>query len=159
MRIISTLIATLLISTAYAFSPGDFAGSYQITPAGSGTDGNPLVKVTFEVKKPSDYSDKAMRNAVHGLLFYGYEAANNCPKQSPIYKSDEEKDVTGAYFKAFFDDERYKKFIVSVADNNVEIIKAKKGYRVGVIVCVDKRHLRKELEESNIIRKLGEAVR
>lgn len=159
MRMPLTFLALLLSTVASALSPGDFADSYKIEPVGSGTDGNPLVKVTFDVKKPSDYSEKAMLNAVHGILFYGYEAAANSPAQSPLYKSEDATNITDSFFKSFFDDKNYKKFIVSVADNNVEILKIKRGYRVGVIVCVDKRHLRKELEQAGVIRKLGEAIR
>ncbi len=159
MRIYLTLIALFLSTAVSALSPGDFADSYTIVPVGSGVNGNPLVKVTFDVKKTSEYYNKAILNAVHGIIFYGYEAASNSPAQSPLFKADDATNTTDSYFKSFFDNNTYKKFIVSVAENNVEVVKSKKGYRVGVIVCVDKRHLRKELEQAGVIRKLGDAIR
>lgn len=116
------------------------------------------MKVTFEVKKLSDAHDMAVVNAITGVMYMGYEAANGSPKQSALVNEKTLLPNSEESLKSFFKTNPYTQFIISVADNNMEIVKDKKKYRVGVTVAVDKKRLRQALEKEKIIRKLGDGL-
>lgn len=128
---------------------------YTIEAAGLGTQDNMLYKVICWVKNPSSAVETASINVVHGILFTGCSASAGIPEQVPLVQSPTLSKEQHTYFDAFFHDRKYNQYIASVARNNLKITKMKKQYQVEVVVAVNKRKLRQDLEKAGIIKKLG----
>ena len=114
-----------------------------------------LYKITCWVKNPSSAVETASVNAIHGVIFSGCSASEGMPAQTPLVKTPTLSKEQTAYFDAFFRDRKYSQYIVSIARSSMKVIKMKKQYRIEVVVSVNKRKLRQELEKAGIIQKLG----
>ena len=130
---------------------------YKIATAGLGTQDNMLYKVTCWVKNPSYAIATASVNAIHGVIFSGCDASAEMPEQSPLIKTPTLSKEQSSYFDAFFRDKKYNQYIVSVAQSSMKVIKMKKQYQIEIVVSVNKRKLRQELEKAGIIKRLGAA--
>lgn len=130
------------------------AFKYEIECAGTGIKGTYLVKVYSYSKKPQVAKEQSKKNAVHGILFKGFPAGRGCTSQQPLVKDPNARFEYDEFFSDFFDS-RYMKFVSVTSDSSPEILKAaKKEYKVGIIVAVQKDLLRKDLEEAGVIKAL-----
>lgn len=128
---------------------------YKIVTAGLGTQDNMLYKITCWVKNPAAAAVAASVNAIHGVIFSGCSASAGMPEQMPLLKASVLSKEQTSYFDAFFHGKKYNQYIVSLAQSSMKIIKMKKQYQIEIVVSVNKRKLRQELEEAGIIKKLG----
>ncbi len=128
---------------------------YEIKAAGLGTQDNMLYKITCWVKNPSSAAEIASQNVVHGVIFSGCTASEGMPEQTPLVKFPALSKEQSSYFDSFFNDRKYNQYIISIARSNMKVIKMKKQYRVEIVVSVNKRKLRQDLEKAGIIKKLG----
>lgn len=143
---------TLLVMVALMTAARDIVPEYDITGAGSGTEGTVLVKVFVYGKKVSDADLK--RAAVHGIVFLGCSGNASGAQQPAIAPASAEKD-NAEFFAAFFAIDGECQNYASIVSGSYETVKTKKGYKVGAIIQVNKSNLRKSLEKAGIIRSLN----
>lgn len=141
---------------------------YELECAGEGSKGTYLVKVSsyFEIKSSKiiekvmpTISEESKKNAVHGILFKGYDGGSGqkCRNQGPIVTGADFERKQAKFLKSFFEDGGlYMKYVTTSNDAKpTSIIKmGKKMYKISMIVSVKKDDLRKYLEDNNIIRGL-----
>ncbi len=133
--------------------------SYEVTVMAVGTDGTKLLKVWGYAKKKDIAKINAKKNAVAACLFKG--AVGNRDKiVKPIIPNPRVADQHQGYFDGFFKTGgNYLQYVLVTNDaTGKDIIKMKKGYKVGVVVSVQYDALRKEMERAGIVKKLSEAI-
>ena len=126
---------------------------YEINCAGIGQQGYYVVEVSIYVEKKKDINiENVKRCAVHGVIFKGFSGERGFSHQEPILSPVVESENSD-FFNAFFQKDYL--YYVSDVDGTIQTMKVGKGYQVTSIVQVAKSELRKMLEQSGIIRKLG----
>ena len=150
-RIISVMMMMALAVVMMAATE-DIVPEYDITGAGSGTQGTVLVKVFVYGKKVKDADLK--RAAVHGVVFRGCSGNASGAKQPAMAPATAETDHA-AFCSAFFKDDGECQNYASIVAGSYQTVKTKKGHKVGVIVQVDKASLRKKLESAGVVRSLN----
>ncbi len=148
-RIISLMMMMAVVLMAAADNKFP---EYDITGAGSGTEGTILVKVYVYGKKVSDADLK--RAAVHGVVFRGCSGNASGARQPAMAPVTAETDHAD-FCEAFFAEDGDCQHFASIVNGSYERVKTKKGYKVGVIVQVDKANLRKTLEAAGVVRPLN----
>lgn len=148
---ISFIIISLFI-TASAIAKGLKLPTYDITGAGSGNEGRVLVKVFVYEKSPSDADLK--RCAVHGIVFRGC-SGNNSGANQPAMASVEAQTDNATFCEEFFAQDGSCQTFASIIESSYERVKTAKGYKVGVIVEINKTALRKHLEKAGLVRSLS----
>lgn len=128
---------------------------YSLESAGSGVQGTYLVKVwiTSSSKKVSD--DEILYGAIHGVIFRGFGGSQGMPAQRPMAPSITVEQQKADYFDKFFGKEGAYKAFATIVAGSYQRTKTPKGYKVGATVQVQKDNLRKELEQSGIIKGLA----
>lgn len=146
-------ILTLFVAFATSISAADeIVPEYDITGAGSGTEGTLLVKVHVYGKKVNDTDLK--RAAVHGVVFRGCSGNASGARQPAMLSATAQTDNL-EFFKKFFAEDGECINFASVVAGSYETIKTKKGKKVGAILQIDKRTLRKTLEKAGVLRSLS----
>lgn len=164
-RFFLLLIAVALLSSCSAARKAKadkdtMVWRYEIEPTGGqAVQGSILVKVWSYSKGKIVARNQAGKNAIHGILFKGVSALNRIPAQKPMIVEPDAEAKYADYLEDFFSDGgKYMKF-VNFVNNGVpapgDIIKIKNEYKIGVTVSIAKDALRKELENSGIVRPLG----
>ena len=112
-----------------------------------------IVKVYSYFKKPKLDIEIAKKNTVHGIMFRGLQNHPPLIKDASIEKSKME------FFNVFFGESRiYSKFVNEITDGSIsmgDIVKVKKGYKIGQHLGVNHLQLRKYLESQGIIKALS----
>lgn len=136
-----------------------FQWRYEVEPTGTGTQGTYQIKVWTYSKNAETAVAQAQKNAVHAVIFKGFQGLNGIQGQKPISRDPNLEIDKEDYFKEFFSTgEKYQKYVFLV--NNGEILPgdrikiSKTEYKIGVVVSVNISGLRKELENAGIIKKL-----
>lgn len=152
MKRIINIIVMLFAVAIGAMAKSDKMPQYDITGAGSGTEGTILVKVYVYAKKVNDQDLK--RAAVHGVVFRGCAGNKSGARQPAMAPPSSEAD-NEAFYEAFFaEDGEYQNY-ASVVAGSYDRVKTSKGYKQGAILQIDKTALRKYLEKAGVIRSLG----
>ncbi|MDX2190805.1 MAG: hypothetical protein SFY32_13165 [Bacteroidota bacterium] len=132
---------------------------YELECVGTGVDGTYLIKVWNYSKRSKVAIKEAKRNAVHGVIFKGFGAGENCQSQKPLASSPGIEEQSKDYFTDFFSDNgKYQKFINVSGDGSIaseDILKVGKEYKIGIVVSVMKDALRAELEQAGVIKGLS----
>lgn len=131
---------------------GDKIPQYDITGAGSGTEGTILVKVYVYTKSAKDEDLK--RAAVHGVVFRGCSGNQSGARQPAMAPTTAEED-NATFCKAFFAVDGPCQNYATIVSGSYDRVKTPKGYKSGAILQVDKTSLRKELEKAGIVRSLS----
>lgn len=154
-------IRLLIIFSLFLFVVGNISAKkketlrYDIVSAGSGTQGTYLVKV-YVYSMSSSVSDSDIKHAaVHGVIFRGFNGTQGNPSQRPMAQSVTVEQEKSDYFNAFFGKEGAYLHFATVISGSYERIKTGKEYKVGAVVQVNKDNLRRELEQSGIIKSLS----
>lgn len=150
--ILSLLLLAIVMAIPACAKSGDPI-KYDITSAGSGTQGTYLVRV-YVYSKSAKVTDQQIKyGAVHGVLFRGFQGKPSAPALAGSSVVEEQK---ADYFAAFFDEDKgsYQNY-ASIVPGTYERIKTGKGYKVGAIVQVNKEKLRQDLASAGIIRGLS----
>lgn len=150
-RLLSLFIMFLTVCLG-TMAKGDKMPQYDITGAGSGSEGTILVKVFVYAKNVSDEDLK--RAAVHGVVFRGC-AGNASGARQPAMASPTAEADNAAFCEAFFAADGQCLSYASIVAGSYERVKTKKGYKSGAILQVDKTALRKELEKAGVVRSLS----
>ncbi len=130
---------------------------FTVSYAGTGSEESILLKVTCSVSSTDAAVEAASKYAVMGLMFKGCAATLNTPEVSPLVQIGTQLNADqSAWMDSFFRNGGYRQYVLSVAKGSMSFTKAKKGgYSVEAVVSVDKRRLRKVLEDQGIVRRLG----
>lgn len=136
------------------------AWRYEIEGVSQGSQGTYLIKVWSYSKKPKVAIEQSKKNAVHGIIFRGYEGnKKGVQNQRPLTRNSNLEQEKEAFFKDFFaTGGKYMKFVSLTNDGAVaagDRIKVGKEYKIGLIVSVRKDALRKDLEQAGIIKGLN----
>lgn len=130
--------------------------NYEISCAGSGTQGYSLVRVkAFVDSKKEIGEDVLKRCAVHGVLFRGYGGGQGCVSQPPLAGSAMVEQQYSDFFQPFFQRGGGYDTYCSVVDGSMQTVKQGKQYVVIGVVNVAKSQLRKDLEQAGVVKKLS----
>jgi hypothetical protein len=121
------------------------------------TKDHKTVKVFSYGKKADDARELCQENAVHGILFKGYQGAGADSGMRPLcpdgYESNKE------YFDTFFANGYYRQYVTLTNNGAIapgDMIKVdKKEYKIGMLVTVNVTELRRRLEKDGIIKSLN----
>ena len=152
MKRLLSLMILLLAVTMGAVAKSDKMPQYDITGAGSGTEGTVLVKVYVYAKSVKDADLK--RAAVHGIVFRGCSGNASGARQPAMAPATAEAD-NAAFCEAFFATDGPCQNFASIIGGSYDRVKTNKGYKSGAILQVDKTALRKELEKAGVVRSLS----
>ena len=152
----SLLLLRPLAGTAADYKPESYR--YELASGGVGANESTLYRVVCYVKTPPEAEAVAAECAVHGIIFSGSSAANGNAAQTPLCKAASLSNEQLAFFDRFFGKKEYKSYVVAVAKNSMRVTKLKKEYKVEIIVSVNKRKLRRDLEQAGMVEKLGSAL-
>lgn len=152
MRKVLSLLALLLFIAVGAKAKGDKMPTYDITGAGSGTEGTLLVKVYVYNKTVSDNDLK--RAAVHGVVFRGCTGNESGARQPAMAPATAEAD-NQTFFAEFFAENGQCLSFATIVAGSYERVKTQKGYKMGAILQVNKTSLRKTLEKAGVVRSLS----
>ena len=132
---------------------------YEIEAAGTGSQGSYLIKVWSYSKKPVLAIEQAKKNAVHGIIFRGFNGFNGITGQKPLSSNSNLEIEKKEFFDPFFaDGGKYLKFVNLSNDGSIapeDRLKVGNQYKIGVIVSVNVTSLRKDLEDAGIIKGLS----
>jgi hypothetical protein len=132
------------------------AWRYEIESVGTGVTGTYLIKVWSYSRKPEIAIEQAKKNAIHGVIFRGFEGPSRQKPLTTIPNLEQEK---AEFFTSFFaEGGKYMKFISLVNNGTIaaeDRMKIGKEYKIGVVVSVNVDLLRKDLEDAGIIKGLG----
>ena len=169
------LTSTLLFGckTAKVTVPVDFT-NYEIKALNQGTEGTVLMKVYSYGYTVDNAIQRAKMDAVHAVLFKGVPGSN---VSRPMVKKG--RSAHKDYFDNFFGlykvkgskrkmidpldineifNAPYKQYVQISNDGSVDPsdrLRIGNKYKVGVVVSVNQRELRKKMETDHIIRSLG----
>lgn len=152
MRRFLGLMTLLFAVCITVMAKGDKMPQYDITGAGSGTEGTILVKVYVYSKSVSDEDIK--RAAVHGVVFRGCNGNASGARQPAMASPTAETD-NAAFCEAFFATDGQCQSFATIVAGSYDRVKTQKGYKSGAIVQVNKTSLRKELEKAGVVRSLS----
>ena len=164
-KIVNIMITVFLlgIMTSCGTNPGSKKKvddwKYEIEAAGVGTEGTYLIKVWSYVNKNQSAQDLAKKNAVHGVIFKGFQDIEDIKGKDALVRESNGLTTHKEFFKEFFKDGgKYLKFVSLVNNGTIgagdRLKISKKEYKIGLVISVDVKNLRYELEAAGIIRSL-----
>lgn len=137
-------------------SPANDVWNYDIECVGIGNDGTYLIRVWSYSETPQIQNNQDKKNAVHGVLFRGFEAGEGGATAKAALATKEAEEQFSDYFEHFFSNNGpYFNYIASVAQGSTKVIKVGKKYKIGIIISVAKDQLRNDLEKEGIIKGLS----
>lgn len=145
------LILLLLILSLGCMAKGKML-QYDITGAGSGTEGTILVKVYVYARSVKD--EELKRAAVHGVVFRGCSGNASGARQPAMASPTAEAD-NATFCEEFFAVDGPCQNYATIVAGSYDRVKTSKGYKTGAIIQVDKTSLRKELEKAGLVRSLS----
>ncbi len=128
---------------------------YELTGAGTGTQGTYLVSVTVISKKSNPSDNVIKRAAVHGVLFRGFFLKEHRLMQKPLAGNSANEAQHVDFYKEFLSESGSALNYASIVDSSRTVIKSGKEYRVTMIVSVNKDELRSYLESLGMIKGLN----
>lgn len=152
MKRLFNVIFMLLFILSGAIAKVEKMPQYDITGAGSGTEGTILVKVYVYGSRVSDQDLK--RAAVHGVVFRGCSGNESGARQPAMAAPTAETD-NASFCQEFFASDGQCQSFATVIAGSYDRVKTPKGYKQGAIVQIDKSSLRKELEKAGVVRSLS----
>ena len=129
--------------------------NYEISGAGTGSQGSYLVSVTVISKKNNPNDDVFKRAAVHGVLFRGFSNTEHRQMQKPLAGNASNEAQHADFYQEFFSETGNAGNYASIVDSSRKVVKSGKDYRVTVTVSVSKEELRSYLESLGILRGLN----
>lgn len=144
---------SLLLPIATVAKDGDGL-RYDISPAGVGTEGTTLVKVSvYEGKAKNITNDLICKAAVHGIIFKGvYETeSTGYSKQKALAPVEAEQEFAD-FFSAFFASSGDYSQFATMVGGITQMTKVNKEYRATAVVSVHTDALKKALKKAGVIR-------
>lgn len=131
---------------------------YEIEAVNIAAQGTVVVKVSSNSKKPHVAQNQAMKNAVHGVIFKGYNGKGTIPGKRPLVNNSfEHEQFFDKFFKDGGDWARFVTLTNRGSVNEGDVVRlSRKEYRVSTTVTVSYANLRKYLEDNGVIGKLSD---
>lgn len=149
------LLTAVLAQTDAAFAKGKYTPlQYEVSCAGSATQGYCLVKVRAVVDKKQIGDVILRRCAVHGVIFRGYGPGQGCTSQPPLAPMQAEQ-LHEDFFQMFFEPGGDSETYATMVEGSMQTSRQGKQYVVTGVVSVAKDRLRKDLEKTGIIQQLN----
>ncbi|GHU68889.1 hypothetical protein FACS189413_06770 [Bacteroidia bacterium] len=157
----SILLVSLLVVAEGVWAKKPSVRNYEVEPVAVGSVDTYLVKVWLytKEKKWDKLSALAKNNAVHCIIFRGFEAKNGVERVPALAWENPNLEATHKdFFDSFFaDDGKVLEFadVVSdgiAAENRVKLSSG--GYKIGIEVSVRKRALKDYLVAAGILRSM-----
>lgn len=152
MKKLFCILTLLVLMVSGVVAKNDKMPQYDITGAGSGTEGMLLVKVYVYAKSADDADYK--RAAVHGVVFRGCNGNESGARQPAMAPATAEVD-NALYCQEFFSTTGECQNYASIVAGSYDRVKTSKGHKLGAIVQVNKTALRKALEKAGVVRSLS----
>lgn len=153
MKLLSSLciILTTVLSSCASVEKVNLPKRGDITFV-SESDGTTTIRVVAAAESYDDAVKEAEVYAIEQIFFRGLA---NSQQRMPMIGTGEssEKIKNKAFFDVLFEKNRYKSFVPE--SKTVGSVKYGQGVQVEMLVTVDQRSLRRDLESNGIIRKLG----
>ena len=152
MKIILIVLLHLFFGTSL-MAKGESIPPYEISCNGVGVEGTYLVEVAVILPKPNaDVEGNIRRAAIHGVLFKGVSASEQCSGYRPIVTKEGIEQEYSSFFSSFFKDDCKIASYANIVEGSLHVIKIpKKNYRISAIVSVKKDNLRNMLESNKVI--------
>lgn len=144
------------IATGYAKDDAAYT-NYEISGAGTATQGCYLVEVALNSKKKNIDDRELKRAAVHGVLFRGFSSKEHRQHQRPLAGSAANEAQHADFYKEFFDEAGTAPSYASIVPGSKSITKSGKYYVIKATVTVNKEELHKYLSQNGIITNLNKA--
>lgn len=156
-KILPLLLSFVLICiTPIAYSKNmNSLPQYELTGAGTGSQGTYLVNVTVISKKSNPDDNLLKRAAVHGVLFKGFSSNEHRQTQKPLAGSATNENKYADFYNDFFSESGDASNYASIIESSRKVIKSGKEYRVTVTVSINKEDLRSHLESLGILSNLN----
>lgn len=161
MRYILFILALIFSSVAYSQSENDANNwNYELEGVSKSRDvGTYVVKVWCYTKKPKIDYNVAKKNAIHGLIFRGYLKNGNLPALPPISNVPGLEQTQKDFFDQFFrDGGDYLKYVALSNENLAiapgDLIRLNKGYKIGMVLTVNKNLLQRDLIAAGIVKSM-----
>lgn len=153
MKKFVSIVCLFLFTISGIMAKGNVVPLYEITGAGSGTEGTVLVKVYVYEKGASDAD--LIRAAVHGVVFRGVSSGNMSGANQPAMATPSAEKDNATFCESFFDTNGECQNYASIVSGSYDRARTTKGYKVGAILQVNKKELRKVLEKAGVVRALS----
>lgn len=128
---------------------------YELEYVKSVGNGMVNVKVWSYSRRASIAIEQCKKNAVHGILFKGYSGEG--ATQPPMIRDAATISTHSTFFDAFFaDGGDYMRYVSNSILGTSKTVKVGKDHKVGVVVSVNVRQLRHDLEQAGILRSLAD---
>ena len=125
---------------------------YTIEGAGTGVQGTYLVKVTMDAKTVETATDQELTKcAIHGVLFRGFESADNRQHQRPLTGSALVETQNSGFFSHFFH-QPYQQYGQAESTSRQVIKTGKNQFKVSATVTVRGDQLRKDLTTQGVLK-------
>ena len=131
--------------------------NYEISGAGTGTQGSYLVEIALNSKKKNVDGLTLKRAAVHGVLFRGFSSQEHRQHQRPLAGGAANEAQHVDFYKEFFSEEGSAPQYASIVPGSKSITKSGKYYVIKATVTVNKEELQKYLSQSGVISNLNKA--
>ena len=154
MKITSCVFAVILfvfISSCSTVEKVDLPKRGDITFVKEG-DGTSTVK---SVASAGSYEDAVKEAEIYVLEQIFFRGLASSQQRMPMISTNEsmEKSKNKVYFEDLFLKNRYKSFITE--SKSISSVKYSSGVQVEMLITVDHKSLRRDLESNGVIRKLG----
>ena len=149
------LLTAMLMQADAAWAKEKYSPlQYEVSCAGSATQGYCLVKVRTVVDKKQIGDAILRRCAVHGVIFRGYGPGQGCTSQPPLAPMQAEQ-LHQDFFQMFFEPGGDSEVYATLVEGSMQTSRQGKQYVVTGVVSVAKDRLRKDLELAGIVQKLS----
>jgi len=130
--------------------------NYEISCAGSATQGYSLVKIRAVVENKKEIGDNILKRcAVHGVLFRGYSGGQGCVSQPPLAGSATVEQQYSDFFLPFFQSGGGCENYCTLVEGSLQTARQGKQFIVTGVVNVAKTQLRQDLEKAGVVKKLN----
>lgn len=147
----------LMFAPSDLYSANKPLGEPQAIMAEIGKPGTVVIKVWSYNKSAKISDEQVFENAIKCILFKGIESDDSRRMKGRPAMIIETDSGTAEYFDSFFAKKEYLQYCSMPMEGFVEqgnLLKLKKGYKIGKIVVVQYEQLRKRLVADGIIRGL-----
>lgn len=124
---------------------------YDISGAGTATQGNYIVNVNVYSKNKKLTNRDLVSAAVHGVLFRGFSNESGRGSQKPLAGSAANEAQHQDFYDVFFGKDGSAGTFGNVVDGSRTLSKTEKGYRTHATVLVRKEELLKHLEAAGVV--------
>ena len=150
-------LLSIVIFSCFSASVSGQNKSIELVFAETGAPGTTVVTVWSYSPKATIDDDLVLENAVKGCIFNGIKENKEKRIIAKTALLPDGETANADYFDSFFKTGEYRDFCRMGMNGYVEqgnLIKLKRGYRIGKLVVINYDDLRRKLEKDGIIRGL-----